>query len=89
LRSSTNSDKARAEALFKKDQRLRDGQMATATYAAEQLAIQQKTARLRALRIARDAAENNNWKMPKMDGTNRRPSRCALDSAGRHRKSDV
>jgi hypothetical protein len=48
---STNLDEAhrRAEALFKKEQQLREGQ-------AELLAMREKTARLRALRLARDAA---------------------------------
>ena len=56
---STNSDKARAELLFKKEQRFRDGQKAAAAYEAEQQAIRQKTSRLRALRMARDAAEDH------------------------------
>ena len=59
MRSSTNSDKARAESLFKKEQRFRDGQIAAAAYEAEQQAIRQKTARLRALRMARDAAKDS------------------------------
>jgi len=47
----------RAEALFKKKQdRLRDGEQAMAEYQAERRAIIEKTARLRALRLARDAA---------------------------------
>jgi hypothetical protein len=60
--SHTNSNKARAELLFKKEQRLREGQIAAAAYEAayeaEQQSIRQKTARLRALRMARDAKEN-------------------------------
>jgi hypothetical protein len=53
-----NSDEAhrRAEALFKKEQQLREGQQAMAEYQAELRAMQEKTARLRALRLARDAA---------------------------------
>jgi hypothetical protein len=49
-----NSDEAhrRAEALFKKEQQLREGQQAM----AELRATREKTARLRALRLARDAA---------------------------------
>jgi hypothetical protein len=39
----------RAEALFTKEHQLREGQ-------AELLAMREKTARLRALRLARDAA---------------------------------
>jgi hypothetical protein len=53
---STNSDQARAEALFKKKERLRDGQKGMAEYEVERRAVQEKTARLRALRLARDAA---------------------------------
>ena len=53
-----NSDEAhrRAEALFKKEQQSREAQPATAEYDAEQRAVQEKTARLRALRLTRDAA---------------------------------
>lgn len=51
----------RAEALFKKEQQLREGQQAMAEYQAELRAMREKTARLRALRLARDAA---NQKMP-------------------------
>jgi hypothetical protein len=53
---STNLDEAhrRAEALFKKEQQLRVGTIAE--YEAEQRAMREKTARLRALRLARDAA---------------------------------
>jgi hypothetical protein len=48
----------RAEALFKKKQeRLREGQLAMAEYQADRRAVGEKTARLRALRLARDAAE--------------------------------
>ena len=55
---STNLDEAhrRAEALFKKEQQLREGQQAMADYQAELRAMREKTARLRALRLARDAA---------------------------------
>lgn len=53
-----NSDEAhrRAEAMFKKEQQSREAEPATAEYDAEQRAVQEKTARLRALRLARDAA---------------------------------
>ncbi len=44
------------EALFKKEQQLREGQQAMAEYQAELRAMRDKTARLRALRLARDAA---------------------------------
>ncbi|TMJ94622.1 MAG: hypothetical protein E6G74_22770 [Alphaproteobacteria bacterium] len=55
---SMNADEAhrRAEALFKKEKQLREGQQAMAEYEAKLRATQKKTARLRALRLARDAA---------------------------------
>jgi hypothetical protein len=43
--------RARAEALFKKETRRRE-----AEYVAEEQAMREKTARLRELRLARDAA---------------------------------
>jgi hypothetical protein len=49
----------RAEALFKKEQQLREGQKAMAEYQAKQHAMQEKTARLRALRLARDAGKQS------------------------------
>ena len=55
----TNARQARdrAEAIFKKkEERLREGQTAMAEYEAARLATHEKTARLRALRLARDLA---------------------------------
>jgi hypothetical protein len=49
---------ARAEALFKKkEEQMREGAKAMAEYKVEQKALREKTARLRALRLARDAAK--------------------------------
>jgi hypothetical protein len=48
---------ARAEALFKKEEQIREGAKAMAEYKAAQQATREKTARLRALRLARDAAK--------------------------------
>lgn len=46
----------RAEAIFKKkEKQLREGQQAMAEYQAASAATREKTARLRALRLARDA----------------------------------
>jgi hypothetical protein len=58
---SVNTDEARrrAEALFKKEQQLREAQQAMAEYQARLRMMREKTARLRALRLARDAANNN------------------------------
>jgi len=52
------SDQAhrRGEALFKKEQQALEGQQAKAEYHASLDAMREKTARLRALRLARDAA---------------------------------
>jgi ABC-type Fe3+-hydroxamate transport system substrate-binding protein len=56
-----NADDAhrRAGALFKKEQQLREAQQAMAEYQAELQATREKTARLRALRLARDAANQS------------------------------
>jgi hypothetical protein len=45
----------RAEALFKNEQRL-SGEQATAEYEVEARVTREKTARLKAMRLARDAA---------------------------------
>jgi len=57
LRDDLNRDQARAEALFKKEQQMHEGEKAMAEYRAAQEAMRAKTARLRALRLARDAAK--------------------------------
>jgi hypothetical protein len=52
-----NSDEARtrAEAAFKKEQKAREGAVAWAEYEAQARATLEKTARLRALRLANEA----------------------------------
>jgi hypothetical protein len=62
-----NTDEAhrRAEALFKKEQQQREAQQAMAEYQAGLNAMREKTARLRALRLARDAANPDNPKKPR------------------------
>jgi hypothetical protein len=54
---SMDSDQARhrAESLFKKKQQVREGQQPMAEYQANLDAMREKTARLRALRLDRDA----------------------------------
>jgi len=57
----TNSKEAlnkRAEASFKKEGRARGGAKAMLAYEVEACAVLEKTARLRALRLAKQAAEN-------------------------------
>jgi hypothetical protein len=58
LNLSVNSDLAhrRAEALFKKQEQAREGQEAMTEYKAKLDAMRGNTARLRALRLARDGA---------------------------------
>lgn len=47
--------RSRAEKAFKQEERAREGNLAMAEYEANARAIREKTARLRALRLARDA----------------------------------
>jgi hypothetical protein len=64
-----NVDEAhrRAEALFKKEQQLREGQQAMAEYQAKLDGMREKTARLRALRLARDAPNQKVAKLSPLD----------------------
>jgi hypothetical protein len=57
LRDDQKIERARAQALFKKEEQMREGAKAMSEYKAEQQAVREKTARLRALRLARDAAK--------------------------------
>ena len=70
---NTEEAHRRAEALFKKEQQVREGQQAMAEYQAEPQAMRDKTARLRALRLARDPQIKRN----------RRPERPSLRSVRR------
>jgi hypothetical protein len=47
----------RAEASFKKEERAREGAKAMREYEAEGRAVREKTARLKLLRLAKEAAE--------------------------------
>ena len=53
------------ESEDKKEQRAREGAKAWADYEAERRAMGEKTARLRALRLARDAATKNSADLKK------------------------
>ena len=66
--TETDRVRKRAEALFKQEERLRNGQQAMAEYEANRVAVRERTARLRALRLARDAA----LKQADVAGTKRR-----------------
>jgi hypothetical protein len=64
----------RAETLFKKEQQLREAEKAMAEYRAELQATREKTARLRALRLAREAA-NQKPSRGKQEAANQKPPR--------------
>jgi hypothetical protein len=49
--------KKRADASFRKEERVKEGTKAKLEYEAEGRAVLKKTARLRALRLAKEAAE--------------------------------
>ena len=53
MREDQNIERVRAEALLKKEKQMRESANAMAEYKAAQQAIREKTARLRALRLAR------------------------------------
>ena len=53
---ATKSKKDDADSQFRKVQRAEDGKKAMSEYEAEAAAVRAKTARLKALRLARDAA---------------------------------
>jgi hypothetical protein len=57
--------KRRAEARFKQEERALDGRKAMTEYEAQVLAIREKTARLRALRLATEAQAQNEEPPPK------------------------
>ena len=57
MRENHTTDRARAEALFKKEKQMREGAKAMAEYEVAQQAMRERTARLRALRLARDAGK--------------------------------
>ena len=56
LHTTVEETQRRTETLFKKEQQMREAEKAMAEYRAELQATREKTARLRALRLAREAA---------------------------------
>ena len=57
--------KRRAEARFRQEERALDGRKAMTEYEAQVLAIREKTARLKALRLATEAQAQNEEPPPK------------------------
>lgn len=56
---SDNAKTDRANAQFAKLQKVEEGKKATSEYESERMAVLAKTERLKALRLARDAAQQN------------------------------
>ncbi len=59
MTSSKEALKKRADASFKKEERTREGTKAMLEYETEGRTVREKTARLRALRLDKEAAEKN------------------------------
>jgi hypothetical protein len=59
MRADQTTAHARAEALFKKEEQIREGAKAMADYKAAQQTTRERTARLRALRLARNIAKQS------------------------------
>ena len=70
-----NSEQPRqqAEKRFKQEERARDGRKAMTEYEAEARATREKTARLKALRLAKEAQARDEPPPPKL--AERRPTR--------------
>jgi hypothetical protein len=57
LTTTSNEARARAEANFKKEERAKEGTKAMMEYQAYSRIVREKTQRLKALRLAKEAAE--------------------------------
>jgi hypothetical protein len=57
LTTGSNEARARAEASFRKEERAKDGAKAMMDYQAKARMVREKTERLKALRLAKQAAD--------------------------------
>ena len=57
MTNESNPNRARAEASFKKEERAKEGAKAMMEYQANSRAVREKTERLKALRLAKEAAD--------------------------------
>jgi len=57
LTTGSNEARARAEASFRKEERAKDGAKAMMEYQANARMVREKTERLKALRLAKEAAD--------------------------------
>ena len=65
IKTSKEALKRRADARFKQEERALDGRKAMTEYEAQVFAIREKTARLKALRLAKEAQAQNEEPPPK------------------------
>ena len=65
-KNSKEALKKRADARFKQEERVRDGRKAMTEYEAQVLAMREKTAHLKALRLAKEAQAQNEAPPPKI-----------------------
>jgi hypothetical protein len=57
LKTESNETRARAEASFRKEERAKEGAKAMMEYQANSRMVREKTERLKALRLAKEAAD--------------------------------
>ena len=69
----SDQSRQRAEKSFKKEERARDGRKAMTEYEVQARATREKTARLKALRLAKEAQAKT--EEPPSKSTERRPAR--------------
>ncbi len=78
--------RTRAEANFKKEQRAKEGAQAMQEYQANSRAIREKTERLKALRLAKQAADQNAGPVASVNGKPAAPAEIALKGTHPRRK---
>ena len=80
-----DSNQRRADALFKKEEQQREGQKAMSEYLKERQAELEKTARLRALRLAHEAEDGSRTQTTndRSEATRRHRPRAGLHAGAR------
>ena len=71
-----SKDRALAEAAFRKLQRAQDGEKTKTEYEAENQSVREKTARLRTLRLAKEAIDSEPPVREKAISASAKPIRC-------------
>jgi len=78
----------RAEASFRKEQRAKEGAQAMQEYQANSRAIREKTERLKALRLAKQAADQKAEPLAPANGQPTAPAETALKGTHPRRKKN-